>query len=102
MQIAKSRSSRSLFKMQVYSKFLLTELTAFQDERGRNEALRSLEDNTSKIKKEKAKVEEYEISLAKEENVLEEIRDSLKGACEIYIIYRLILTIPRRQDSDLP
>jgi ABC-type Fe3+-citrate transport system substrate-binding protein len=50
-----------------------------QDERAYNEALRALDTNSSKIEKEKAKVEDHEASLAKEENVLEEIRDSLKG-----------------------
>lgn len=41
--------------------------------------MRAVEENAAKIEREKLKVEELEESLAQEENVLEEIRDSLKG-----------------------
>ncbi|KZT73247.1 hypothetical protein DAEQUDRAFT_703578 [Daedalea quercina L-15889] len=50
-----------------------------EDEHHRNEALHAIEDNTTKMEREKKKVEELESSLAHEEDVLEEIRDSLKG-----------------------
>ncbi|CCL98907.1 uncharacterized protein FIBRA_00914 [Fibroporia radiculosa] len=46
------------------------------DEHARSEALRSIEDNSAKIERERAKVDDLEESLAKEENVLEEIRDN--------------------------
>jgi len=38
------------------------------------------------MKKKKAEVEEYELSLDKEEKILEGIRDSLKGESYIYLV----------------
>jgi len=38
-----------------------------------------MEDSTAKIKREKKKHDEYEVSLGEEEKVLEGIQDSLKG-----------------------
>ena len=51
-----------------------------QDERAKAEASRAITDNAEKIKKQKNNLEELEASLTKEEKVLEEIRDSLKGS----------------------
>lgn len=62
-----------------FSHVLLHHSKYLQEERSRGEALRTLDTNTSKIDKERSKLEEHETALAKEENVLEEIRDSLKG-----------------------
>ena len=53
--------------------------TLQEDERAHTEALRAIDDNGTKIKKSKGKVDTLEADLAKEEKVLEEIRDSLKG-----------------------
>ena len=50
-----------------------------QDENARNDALRSIQENTAKVKNEKKKADQYEEELQKEEKVLEGIRDSLKG-----------------------
>ena len=44
-----------------------------------NIALNAIEDTTAKIKSEKKKHDEYEVSLGDEEKVLEGIQDSLKG-----------------------
>ncbi|KAI0962099.1 hypothetical protein AcV7_001019 [Taiwanofungus camphoratus] len=54
------------------------------DEHARTEALRAVKDNATKMEKEKAKVEEFEDSLAREEKVLEEIRDSLKDKTQVF------------------
>ena len=37
-------------------------------------------DSDEKMRKERKKLEQFEVSLAEEEKVLEQIRDSLKGA----------------------
>jgi structural maintenance of chromosome 4 len=50
-----------------------------QDENAKAAAIRTVEDSSDKMKKKKAEVEEYELSLDKEEKILEGIRDSLKG-----------------------
>lgn len=50
-----------------------------QDEHALAEAHRSVKDNTNKMESEREKIEEFEASLVKEEKVLEDIRDSLKG-----------------------
>ena len=50
-----------------------------QDENARNDALRSIQENTAKVKNEKKKADQYEEELLREEKVLEGIRDSLKG-----------------------
>jgi hypothetical protein len=44
-----------------------------------NEANRSIEDNTLKMESETEKVEELETDLRREEKVLEDIMDSIKG-----------------------
>lgn len=41
--------------------------------------MRTIEDSSGKMKKKKVEVEELELSLDQEEEVLEGIRDSLKG-----------------------
>lgn len=56
-----------------------------QDERTHAEALRAIEDNATKIEKGKTKAEELEGNLAREEQILEDIRDSLKGMCLIHL-----------------
>lgn len=50
-----------------------------QDKRSKDDALRSKETNAERIEKERKKVADFEASLDKEEKILEEIRDSLKG-----------------------
>ena len=59
--------------------FLLTDPFVLQDEKARNDALRSVQENTAKVKSEKKKADQYEEELQREEKVLEGIRDSLKG-----------------------
>jgi structural maintenance of chromosome 4 len=70
-----------------------------QDERSRSEASRTFESSVTKIEKEKSKVEEYEASLTKEEKVLEEIRDSLKGTIVDFHVVFVLLTLVHRQDT---
>ena len=50
-----------------------------QDKHARDEALRAIQDNTERIEKHKRALEQHEGDLAREEKVLEQIRDSLKG-----------------------
>ncbi|KAI0082329.1 hypothetical protein K474DRAFT_1655715 [Panus rudis PR-1116 ss-1] len=54
------------------------------DERARAEALRIVDDSSAKIEKEKNKAEQLEKQLADEEDVLEEIRDSLKDKTQVF------------------
>ena len=54
-------------------------LSCAQTENSRNEARRTIEDRTAKIDKNKGQLASHEEELAEAENVLEEIRDSLKG-----------------------
>lgn len=54
-------------------------LSCAQTENSRNEARRTIEDRTAKIDKTKGQLASHEEELAEAENVLEEIRDSLKG-----------------------
>ena len=56
-----------------------------QDENARNDALRSIQENTAKVKNEKKKADQYEEELLREEKVLEGIRDSLKGMGSSYL-----------------
>ncbi|OBZ79683.1 Structural maintenance of chromosomes protein 4 [Grifola frondosa] len=49
-----------------------------------SEALRSIEDNSAKMETEKEKVNQFEKSLAAEEKILEEIRDSLKDKTQVF------------------
>ena len=65
--------------------------------------MRAIEDNTSKMEREKTKADELEESLSSEETILEQIRDSLKGiriAVNMHLAF--ILTLFHRQDSRLP
>ncbi|KAH8094744.1 RecF/RecN/SMC [Cristinia sonorae] len=55
-----------------------------EDEHARNEAVRAITDNANKMEKEKAKADEFEESLATEESVLEQIRDSLKDKTQVF------------------
>ena len=50
-----------------------------QDESARREALRSIDENSQKLKSEDIKVQNLEAELEKELKVLEGIQDSLKG-----------------------
>ena len=59
--------------------WVLVDRFVFQDENARNDALRSIQENTAKVKNEKKKADQYEEELQREEKVLEGIRDSLKG-----------------------
>ena len=53
--------------------------------------------------KEKKKVEELEASLAHEEDVLEEIRDSLKGGYPTcHVMLSTLIDLVNRQDAGLP
>ena len=54
-------------------------LTSLQDTHAREEALRAITDNGEKIDKHKRALDQHEVDLAREEKLLEEIRDSLKG-----------------------
>ncbi|KAI9444561.1 RecF/RecN/SMC [Lactarius indigo] len=54
------------------------------DENARNDALRSIQDNTTKMKNEKKKADQYEEELQREEKVLEGIRDSLKDKTQVF------------------
>jgi len=70
-----------------------------QDENARNDALRSIQENTAKVKSEKKKADQYEEELQREEKVLEGIRDSLKGNRSPYpqtITRSLVLQIRHR------
>ncbi|KAK7695127.1 hypothetical protein QCA50_002317 [Cerrena zonata] len=55
-----------------------------EDEHAHAEALRAIDDNGSRIKKGKSKADALEADLAKEEKVLEEIRDSLKDKTQVF------------------
>jgi structural maintenance of chromosome 4 len=63
---------------------LPTDRFVFQDENARNDAIRSIQENTAKMKSEKKKADQYEEELQREEKVLEGIRDSLKGIRSSY------------------
>ncbi|KAN0127918.1 RecF/RecN/SMC N terminal domain containing protein [Lactarius tabidus] len=54
------------------------------DENTRNDALRSIQENTAKMKNEKKKADQYEDELQREEKVLEGIRDSLKDKTQVF------------------
>ncbi|KAF8274355.1 RecF/RecN/SMC [Lactarius quietus] len=54
------------------------------DENARNDALRSIQENTAKMKNEKKKADQYEEELQREEKVLEGIRDSLKDKTQVF------------------
>lgn len=62
-----------------------------QDENAKAAAIRTIEDSADKIKRKKTEVEEHEISLDKEEKVLEGIRDSLKGKIDFLKIIRPLM-----------
>lgn len=51
-----------------------------QDTHARDQAAHVIEDNASKMKREKQMVDDLEAELDDEEKVLESIRDSLKGS----------------------
>jgi structural maintenance of chromosome 4 len=53
-------------------------------------AERAIEDSTAKIDRKRAEVEEHEANLKKEEDVLESIRDSLKGALHVYFVRHIL------------
>ena len=57
-----------------------------QDEQAKAAAQRTIEESTSKIDRKRAEIEEHEANLKKEEDILEGIRDSLKGAPYICVI----------------
>ncbi|KAH9012931.1 SMCs flexible hinge [Lactarius pseudohatsudake] len=55
-----------------------------EDENARNDALRSIQENTAKTKSEKRKVDQYEEELQWEERALEGIRDGLEDKTEVF------------------
>ena len=57
-----------------------------QDEQAKAAAERTIEESTSKIDRKRADIEEHEANLKKEEDVLESIRDSLKGASYMRVV----------------
>jgi chromosome segregation ATPase len=79
-------------------------LTPTQDESARKEALRSIDENSEKIEREKKKLRNLEAELEREENVLEGIRDSLKGDSFLYLpdISGSYEYITVRQDPGIP
>ena len=89
MPIARPRNSRSqcrTYGFQHYtSVWVPADRFAMQDENARNDALRSIQENTAKVKNEKKKADQYEEELLREEKVLEGIRDSLKGMGSSYL-----------------
>ena len=56
-----------------------------QDESAHSEAQRTIKECASKIEKKQTEVEDREAELRKEEDVLEDIRDSLKGGCCLHL-----------------
>jgi hypothetical protein len=79
--------------------WVLADRVVLQDENTRNDALRSIQENTAKMKNEKKKADQYEDELQREEKVLEGIRDSLKGIGFSYpqtIAHSLVLQIRPR------
>ena len=64
-------------------------------------AINSIKDATAKVNKEKQKVDELELSLDKEEKVLEGIQDSLKGT-QIMTVHYHVLICYFRQDPGFP
>ncbi|KAH9009406.1 hypothetical protein EDB84DRAFT_1446296 [Lactarius hengduanensis] len=55
-----------------------------EDENARNDALRSIQENTAKTKSEKREVDQYEEELQWEERALEGIRDGLEDKTEVF------------------
>ncbi|KAH9032973.1 SMCs flexible hinge [Lactarius pseudohatsudake] len=55
-----------------------------EDENARNDALRSIQENTAKTKSEKRKVDQYEEELQREERALEGTRDGLKDKTQVF------------------
>jgi len=56
-----------------------------QDENARSEAQRTIKECASKIEKKRTEVEDHEAELRKQEDILEDIRDSLKGGCCVHL-----------------
>ncbi|KAG6864805.1 hypothetical protein C0991_007028 [Blastosporella zonata] len=54
------------------------------DTAAKSKAVRDLQENSDKIEREKKKADQFEASLAQEENVLESIRDSLKDKTQVF------------------
>ncbi|KAH9973203.1 RecF/RecN/SMC N terminal domain-containing protein [Lactifluus volemus] len=54
------------------------------DENARNDALRGIQENATKMKNEKKKADQFEDELQREEKVLEGIRDSLKDKTQVF------------------
>lgn len=74
------------------------------DEHAQTEAQRTIKECASKMEKKRAEIEELEASLKKEEDVLEGIRDSLKGAFCSPLLSGMTV-IPHfydRQDASIP
>ena len=62
-----------------------------KDEHNKATAERAISDNTDKIERERKKLANFEEELSKEEKVLEQIRDSLKGMVVIFAESILLL-----------
>lgn len=75
-----------------------------QDEQAKATAERTIEESAAKIDRKHAEIEEHEANLKMEEDVLESIRDSLKGASYICAasVNLLILCTCNRQDAGIP
>lgn len=90
MPIARPRNSRSRCRTYGFQRHmsirrvLPADRFVLQDENARNDSLRSIKENTAKVKSEKKKADQYEEELQREEKVLEGIRDSLKGISSSY------------------
>ncbi|KAG8219263.1 SMCs flexible hinge [Butyriboletus roseoflavus] len=61
--------------------------TLQEDEQAKAAAGRTIQENTTKIDRKHAEIEDHEVNLKKEEDVLESIRDSLKGALCMLVVY---------------
>jgi structural maintenance of chromosome 4 len=55
-----------------------------QDEKAKQDALRTIEESIAKAKNQKKKLAEHEVEQEREERVLEEIRDSLKDKTAVF------------------
>jgi predicted nucleic acid-binding Zn-ribbon protein len=72
-----------------------------QATKSKKDAERQIADSTSKIKKERASVKSLETELNREEQVLEEITDSLKGKIVVFVT-TACHSHHVRQDASLP
>ena len=73
-----------------------------QDTKAKEEASRAIADNGEKIEKHKRELGQREAELAREEKILEEIRDSLKGSQFVFVLVAPLTMNVRRPHASLP